>query len=116
MIQKFKVGDRVKCTFFGDAVFTLETFQFSDGLIIKYGDNYVPFLADGKVHKSHTHPVLTLVERPKKKIQVTAWANIYRYPATGNISISHHPTEQDADDSALVHRIACVELTGEYEA
>jgi len=109
---EFKVGDRVKCTFFGDAVFTLETFQFSDVLIIKYGDNYVPFLADGKVHKSHTHPVLTLVERPKVKVEVTLWANLYK----GGVAEVSYKTEALARRNAQELAIGCVKLTGEYEA
>jgi len=109
-MSDFKVGDRVKCAFYGDEIFTLETFQFSDGLIIKHGDNYVPFLADGKVHKSHTHPVLTLVERAKVKVEVTAWANIY--DGWGSL---YYPSKESADKNQQPGRTACVELVGERE-
>lgn len=63
----FKAGDRVRCAFFGEEIFTLQ-----------HNGNHLPnfsrdgtcydFLEDGRWAKSHTASCLTLVERPKEKV------------------------------------------------
>ena len=108
---EFKSGDKVKCAFYGDKIFTLEAFQFSDGLIIKYGDDCVTFLADGRYMRSHTQPVLTLVERPNTKVKITRWINVYQYGSEW----ATYSTASQARKYANETVIASVELTGEYE-
>ena len=105
---EFKVGDRVKCTFFGDRIFTL----IADGSFLLLENKRELFLYDGKHQKSHTHPVLTLVERPKVKVKVTLWANLYK----GGVAEVSYKTEALARRNAQELAIGCVKLTGEYEA
>ena len=106
---EFKAGDKVKCYFYGDEVFTLEMFGHNIGFSLKQ----VPliFLDDGRYYESHTHPVLTLVERPKVKVQVTRWANIY----PDGVADLSYKTESEAKRNAQSIAIACVELNGVYE-
>jgi hypothetical protein len=66
----FKPGDKVKCAFFGDEVFLLELGGgFNFPICFKRGNSVWEFLLDGRYSDGHTHPVLTLVERPKEKVK-----------------------------------------------
>jgi len=106
---EFKVGDKVKCTFYGDRIFTLYESEDDRYLVITCeGDS---FLKNGTQHGYHTHPVLTLVERPKTKVKVTRWASIYPNDCMTYV----HNDEQSARKHSDKDAIACVELTGEYE-
>lgn len=78
----FQAGDKVKCAFFGDEVFVLvdnNIYNTADYplMLSKVGDQGM-FTTDGRLHTSHTHPVLTLVERPKKKIKKKYWVASYK--------------------------------------
>ena len=106
---EFKVGDKVKCAFFGDKIFTLAKNQ-GGYLCIEHKNNYVSFYRDGRESENHTHPVLTFVERPKTKVKVVRWMNIYPQWTSCNFL-----DKQAADTNAKDSRIACVELKGEYE-
>jgi len=64
---EFKVGDRVKCYFYGDKVFTL----VREGSFFRLNNKRELFWDNGKYQDSHSAPVLTLVERPNKKVEVT---------------------------------------------
>jgi len=74
-LQIFQAGDKVTCAFFGDEVFCLTKAPI--WLIYPLqieSKNYVyTFTEDGRADALHTHPVLTLVERPKKKVKRTYW-------------------------------------------
>lgn len=80
--MEFKAGDKVKCVFFGDEVFTLQNINadkyYEDYIFkIEYKDITHSFTIDGKYYSQHTHPVLTLVERPTKKIAKRFWRWIF---------------------------------------
>jgi hypothetical protein len=112
---EFKPKDKVECTFFGDEVFEVHDTGHKDfpiAIINNEGNNFGRFTSDGKYLNQHTHPVLTLVERPKKKVTKTVecWANIYP-----DGSAVFRTTKEHADKCALVNRIACVHMTGSYE-
>jgi len=107
---EFKAGDRVKCTFFGDKIFTLKKSSSLELLRFDIGDTFFSFYKDGTYEELHTHPVLTLVERPKVKVEVCVWMNIY--PNGDNV---WYRSKKLADNYATDIRVACVELKGEYE-
>ena len=68
--QIFKVGDVVKCVFYGDREF--ELIGCSDDkypLAIDSDDIYGIFTIDGKDNTDHTHPVLTLIRRPSDMVK-----------------------------------------------
>jgi len=113
----FKVGDRVKCHFYGDKVFTLEksiSGHGSDYLIIDTGADFLSFYKDGRCMFNHTHSSLILVERAKTKVKVKRYVNIYRN-AISFAHVTRAEADATADAKADHDRIACVELTGEYE-
>ena len=106
---EFKVGDRVKCAFYGDEIFTLEDCGRHNALSLA-GLKGV-FYTNGRCNIEHTHSVLTLVERAKTKVKVTRWMNVY----PNDFSDRAYGDDQTAERNAHPDRIACVELTGEYE-
>ena len=65
-----------------------------------------------EVKEYHTHPVLTLFERPKTKVQISRWINVYQYGSEW----ATYSTASQARKYANETVIASVELTGEYEA
>lgn len=71
----FKKNDKVKCAFFGDEVFELE--EGDEFVYFSHSKGTSSFLKDGRASDSHTHPVLTLVERPKKKKKVELWQWVF---------------------------------------
>jgi len=106
----YRAGDKVKCAFFGDKVFTLIEKGFSNYLYIeKYGCS-LAFYLDGRFEDDHTHSILTLVERPKTKVEFIVWVNIF----PNNYRVSHN-SKHSADRTIRTDRITCVELKGEYE-
>jgi len=107
---EFKHGDKVKCAFFGDEIFTLEETAPFGVLKIDTGEKFVSFYKNGTYEELHTHPVLTLVERAKTKVKVSVWLNVHR--DEGKVV---HYSKELADKSTRCGRIACVELKGEYE-
>jgi len=112
---EFKVGDRVKCAFYGDEVFELIKHEDSiEVLILEREDIEMYFLKDGRNSTRHTHPVLTLVERPKTKVQVTRYVNVYKDADVYKAGSAMYTTRSEADKYTL-GRFACVELKGEYE-
>lgn len=111
---EFKVGDKVKCAFFGDEVFELEdTPDDYYSICFKRLEAYHSFTVHGKSVSSHTHPVLTLVERPKRKEKRTITLYINTYPDGGEDAI--HSSRKVADRYAVYNRIKCIEFTHEYE-
>ena len=111
---EFKAGDRVKCVFFGDKTFTLT--QSISGLcvFVEHEGHFFTFLKDGRYSTHHTHPSITLVERPKTKHTVSRYVNVYA--SDNSRDYDTYTTRADADKYAgIVARIACVELKGEYE-
>lgn len=109
---EFKPGDRVR---FGEMEGTIELLN-SDApyplmLLFDEGADNVVLTLEGKFHKSHPKPCITLISRPKKKVKKTleAWANVYE---AGTVPYTY---KKDADLNASENRIACVRLTGEYE-
>ena len=111
---EFKAGDRVKCVFFGDEIFTLTeriTSLTAFPVSFERVGHVLTFLRDGRHSTHHTHPSITLVERPKTKRTIHRYVNVY----ASKISETHE-TRDDADKYAnIIARVACVELTGEYE-
>jgi len=109
---EFKVGDKVKCAFFGDKIFTLTGHDPDGYLFIEYEDHSLSFYRDGRHSKFHTHSSLLLIggEKPKTKVKVVRWMNIYPQWTSCNFL-----DKQAADTNAKDSRIACVELKGEYE-
>lgn len=76
--MKFKPGDKVKCAFFGDEVFELrEDLNIFYSVYFLHKDDEYSFTEDGKHAKEHTHPVLTLVERPEPRVD-EIWVNFYK--------------------------------------
>lgn len=114
---KFKVGDKVKCVFFGDRVFTLGKADILDNLYLLelVGVSQPTFMEDGRYNPYHTHPVLTLVERPKKKVkkqrQYNAWVNVY----PDGVGDRVHGSESSAKQFANEDRLTCVQVSGSYE-
>ena len=96
------VRGEVVATSCGDAKFTTVTFRERDEVFL-----------DGKRHDGNKVQLLKLIERPKKKVVFEAWANLY---AQG---LQQAPgmwrTKVEADRAAGSDRIACVQVTGEYE-
>lgn len=112
---EFRAKDKVKCAFFGDEVFELE--EIGSSLKLKGSSNMeLNFSKFGKVMTHHTHPVLTLVERPKRMVkkQVEYWTNLF--PIVGCLGL--FKTEEEARDYAptkITGRVATIKLTGTYE-
>lgn len=68
--QLFKPGDKVRCAFYGDEVFTL-VLGFCDSIVtLNRAVPYRDFFSDGKIHRDHTHPVLTMVEPKKEPLRI----------------------------------------------
>lgn len=111
--MEFKAGDKVKCYFFGDEVFILDSNRGSDYPLgfDSHGERWT-FTDDGRFHDDHSVPVLTLVERSTKKVKKTysGWLNIY--PSGGH---GYHKERDKADFFADDDRIACIQIKGEYE-
>lgn len=70
----FKPGDRVRCHYYGEEIFTLEKayaeYQTANTYLkfTRNGSEHV-FYEDGKFAPTHVAPLLTLVERPKEKVK-----------------------------------------------
>ena len=99
---EFKAGDKVKCYFYGDEVFTL----VKDGSFLRLENKRELFWNDGKNQKSHTHPALTLVERPKVKTQTQL---------SGYMKMYHgllYDTEAEAEASTTVCFVGCIKVNG----
>lgn len=106
----FHVGDVVKAfgvkgrvTWTGPSYLTV---YFENGVT----DNFRP---DGRLATWHVEPSLELVKsapRPVKKT-LKAWVNIYPNRIYSSIMM----TLDEAEAVAAPDRIACCELTGEYE-
>ena len=108
---EFKAGDKVKCAFFGDEVFELREDGGNFLVILERKDSEMFFLKDGRYTQYHTHPVLTLVERPNTKVKITRWINVYQYGSEW----ATYSTASQARKYANETVIASVELKGEYE-
>lgn len=68
--QIFKPGDFVRCAFYGDRIHVLMSGEVSCYPVeIHVDGGTCSFTEDGRSELSHTHPVLTLVERPKKSVR-----------------------------------------------
>jgi len=109
---EFKVGDRVKCSFYGDKIFTLTGHDPDGYLFIEYEGHSLSFYRDGRHSRQHTHSPLTLIDgaKPKVKVEVCIWSNIY-----ADNDNTYYTSKGLADQSCWHDRIACVELKGEYE-
>lgn len=65
---------------------------------------------NGRNEEFHKEPSLHLVERPKKKMRIEAWANVY----SDNAFVVHDTKEiADSFGKNKIERIACVKLTSE---
>lgn len=107
--MEYQAGDKVKCAFFGEEVFELKGIKAEKcagiyfPLYFEYNNANHYFTTDGKDSLKHTHPILTLVERPKKKkIKLDFWVNVYD---DGVCCLSH--TKDRADMVAGEDIIAC---------
>jgi hypothetical protein len=74
MTREFRAGDKVKYYPYGDRKFVLQDSGNEDFPIYVQLDQYTTnsFTRDGKHHKFHTHPLLTLVE-PVKGKKILKW-------------------------------------------
>lgn len=113
---KFKAGDKVKCVFYGDKVFTLGRSDRIDYLyLMELGGTSQPtFMEDGRYNHSHTHPSITLVERPKVKVKkrYSGWVNVY---SDGRDGGGIYPSKERAKLRAVGYASSTIEVTGEYE-
>jgi hypothetical protein len=110
-MSNFKVGD--VCDFMGLEVVVL---QFTSGAAYPIRANskeghYFYLTEDGRANVAHTKPSLVLKHRPKKKVTLVRWINVYKNCAGPTV----WSTEELADKYAYPDRIACVQVTGEYE-
>ena len=108
----FKVGDKVDWLGWRGTVEEVNMVGGPEDIIVcgEVGDLWA-FYKDGRYLKEQ-EPSLVLIERPKKKIKktISQWVNVYP-----NGYIKAHDTKEKANKFASNIRIACVELTGEYE-
>ena len=105
--MKFQVGDRVKfagCEGVVDNV--LEDCKYSIRVRFDTYLNPISFTEDGKLDFWNKEPLLTLIERPKKKKKV--WVNIY--PPKDGVNAHFYPSRDEADQQKYIDRIACVEI------
>lgn len=123
---EFQVGDIVEwCGVRGAVVFIDDEDNSNSHVRMKVTFDLTPgstyqhqvwFTTDGR-WANWQQPSLKLIERPKKKKlvnkKISRWVNIY---SDGKL-FADHLTKEDADASQRSDksRIACVELTGEYE-
>ena len=98
--MEFKVGDIVKCVFYGDEEFELMSDSVSSLFPLAITSDicgHITFTLSGRVSTSHTHPVLTLVSRPrpKKKVKkvIVGYVNVYDSSSTFGMV---HLTEESA--------------------
>lgn len=106
----FKVGDKVDWLGWQGTVEKVHDDSYDITVRDKCG--FVrTFYKDGRYLKEQ-RPSLVLIERPKKKIKktITKWVNIYPDGCE-----TYYYTKDRADMCSNPNRIACVELTGEYE-
>lgn len=76
---EFKAKDKVKCAFFGDEALELkDSLNHNHPLVIYRGNDFYLFTKNGMFDLTHTHPILTLVERPEPRIE-ELWVNILHY-------------------------------------
>ena len=106
--MEFKADDKVTCSYFGAEVFVLKPFKSSclEGFYFFCEGREYDFTKDGRDSNTHAHPVLTLVERPKKvkKIKLEFWVNVYDEK---DLYTMHYPSKEDADRYSIMPRIAC---------
>ena len=67
---EFKVGDKVKCAFYGDKIFTLTGHDPDGYLFIEYEDHSLSFYRDGRHSKFHTHSSLLLIDGEKPLVHL----------------------------------------------
>lgn len=72
----FQVGDKVKAFGVEGVVIEIRNNSYFP-IVVDFNGNIRSFLPDGRNEEFHKEPSLHLVERPKKKMRIEAWANVY---------------------------------------
>lgn len=114
--QKFEVGDIVEA--FGvRGIVINKHFGQNYELIVEFESGVrCSFTSDGRVYLWNKEPSLKLISRAKKKEKkiLKGWVNVYPFKK-GLRKSDLYLDKEEADRSQSPNRIACVEMTGEFE-
>lgn len=108
--MEFKKGDRVAAFGLTGVVCGTEE-SITYPIAVRWDNGCLDsFMEDGRLYEHYKEPSLKLIERPKKKMKIEAWANVY---STGVHSL--HYTKEDAEISSKNYQelVACVKLVSE---
>lgn len=118
-MSKFKTGDKVFCTSFGEGVISSDDNGKYFPLGIKFAETKQLYMSDGREHRKSKYPSLfhspqesaeyfSKIKRKEKRV-IKVWVNVYKD------SVEPWETQANADWAASCDRITCVPIEQEVE-